>query len=343
MQRDALLDFAKAGRKEQASEVLSNMKSLAVKVADGEVLIINALRELKDIESNKDLFCGLMERFLQLHPDDVKSRFTLAYTYSQSDQAELSLYHYLKIPNQERTPIAWNNIGVQFDHFDLAGKSVDAYRTAENLGETLAMSNLARKLLRAGFLKEAQEICNRALQVENYHKNVGYTIQQIKSAPEEEDNKEKGPLARAIPLSEFYRNYGRAAVRNEIVEHAGRWRGPDYELQIKIKGSEFFAEGEYEVPRLGFGPALVGMLGGAATPETDRYRIKYSGQTYGYTVKCSVIREEIGKPIILRSLLTQMMDETPALMVVSDDLREIRVYERRTSKGPLFYTLTRLG
>ncbi|MBI2358551.1 MAG: hypothetical protein HYV04_06535 [Deltaproteobacteria bacterium] len=104
-------------------------------------------------------------------------------------QIQLSLHHYLKIPYQERTAITWNNLGVQFDRFDLAGKSVEAYRTAENLGETLAMSNLARKLLKAGFLKEAQEICNRALQVENYDKNVGYTIQNIKGAPEEEDNK----------------------------------------------------------------------------------------------------------------------------------------------------------
>lgn len=344
MHCDALLDFAQAGRKEEASVVLAKMKNLALNVADGEGIIINALRELKDIESDKDLFCGLIERLLQLHPDDVKARFTLAYTYSQADQPELSLLHYLKIPHQERTAITWNNLGVQFDHFDLAGKSVDAYRTGENLGETLAMSNLARKLIKAGFLKEAQEICNRALQVENYHKNVGYTIQQIKSAPEEEDNKQKEPLVRAIPLSEFYRNYGRAAVQDEIQEHNGRWRGPDCELQITIEGGTFLAEGGYQVKRQGLGlaGALLQVPGVAAPPETDKYRIKYSGQIYGHTIKCDVTREEMGKPAVFPTLLSQMRDQTQALMVVSDDLSEIRVYEKRSSKEPRFYTLTHL-
>lgn len=339
MQHDALLAFGKAGRKEEASKVLTSMKSLAMNVADGESIIIGALRELKEIESDKDLFCGLIERLLQLHPDDVRSRFTLAYTYSQADQDELSLHHYLKIPHKERTAIAWNNLGVQFDHFDLAGKSVDAYRTAESLGETLAMSNLARKLVKAGFLKEAQEICNRALQIENYHKNVGYTIQQIKSAPEEEDKKEREPLARAIPLSEFYRNYGQAAVQNEIVEHSGRWRGPDCELQIKIKGGTFVAEGDYEIRRGGL-EFLAVVPAPPTAAETDKYHIKYSGRMYGHTIKSDVIREEVGKPGIFLTLVSQKRDATQALMVVSDNLSEIRVYEKRPSKEPLFYTLT---
>jgi Flp pilus assembly protein TadD len=345
MHRDAMVDFAQARRKEDAKNVLYKMKLLLPQVADGETIVINALRQLKDIENSKDLFFGLIERLLQLHPDDVKARFTLAYNYSQADQDELSFYHYLKIPYQERNAITWNNLGVQLDHFDLASKSVDAYRTAENLGETLAMSNLARKLIKAGFLKEAQEICNRALQVKDYHKNVGYVIQQIKSIPEEEDNKQREVSAKAMPLSEFYRDYGRAAVQKEIPEHNGRWRGPDCELQVTIKGGIFLAEGEYEVQRTGLGlaSALLPVPGLAAPPETDNYRIKYSGQIYGHTIQCDVTREEMRKPAVFPSLLSQMRDETHALMVVSDDLSEIRVYEKRSSKEPLFYTLTHLA
>lgn len=338
---DAMVDFVRAGRKEAADGVLTKMKSLALEIPDGEAILIDGLRQLKNIESNNDLFCGLIERLLQLYPDDVKARFALAYNYSQADQDELSLHHYLKIPHQERTAITWNNLGVQFDHFDLSGKSVDAYRTAENLGETLAMSNLARKLIKAGFLKEAHEVCKRALQIEHYHKNVGYTIQQIKGVPEEEEHRQKELLARAIPLSEFYRDFGRAAVRNEIVEHSGRWRSPDCELEITINGGTFLAEGEYEVKRGGLGlGTFLATPAPPTTPETDKYRIKYSGQLYGHTIKCDVVREEVRKPAIFLTLLSQMRDATHALMVVSDNLSEIRVYEKRSSKEPLFYTLT---
>lgn len=115
---------------------------------------------------------------------------------------------------------------------------------------------------------------------------------------------------------------------------------------ITIKGSIFLAEGEYEVRRQGLGLAGVvfGMPGlPPASPETDRYRVKYSGQIYGHTIKSNVTREEIRKPPSPSSLLSLMKDETPALMIASDDLSEIRVYEKRASKGPLFYTLIRLG
>lgn len=341
MHRDAMVDFAQAGCKEEAENVLNKMKLLLPHVADGETIIINALRQQKDIENSKDLFFGLIERLLQLHPDDVKARFTLAYNYSQADQDELSFYHYLKIPYEERSAITWNNLGVQLDHFDLASKSVDAYRTAENLGETLAMSNLAQKLIKAGFLKEAEDICERALKATDYHKNVGYAIQRIKSIPDEEEEKQKEILRKVATVSEFYRAYGRAAVRNEIGAHNGRWRGPACEIRVTIEHGKFLAEGEYEVTRSRLGLTLLGMAS-PTVPETDTYRITYSGDIYGCTVKCNVTREEIGKPILLRSPFSQK-DETEALMVFSDDLGGIRVYERRSSKEPFFYTLTHLA
>jgi tetratricopeptide (TPR) repeat protein len=344
MYGDAMVDFARAHSKEQTHGVLIKMRTLVPRVADGETILINALRQVKEVENNKELFCGLVERVLQLHPDDVGSRFTLAYTYSEADQDELSLYHYLKIPYQERTTMAWNNLGVQFDHFDLASNSVAAYKTAEGNGETLAMSNLARKLLRAGFLKEAQDVCDRALKTQDYHKNIGYTIQTIKGKPEEEESKQKEILNKAMPLSEFYRNYGRAAVKDDIGEQSSLWRGPDCELQITVKDGLFIAQGEYEKQQgLGLSLSFLGVPNPPTTPATDKYQVKYSGRVYGHTVKCEVTRKERRTPNLLPSLLSQMSDQTPVLMVLADDLSEIRVYEKRTSKEPLFYTLTRLS
>ena len=340
-----MIAFVRAGRKEQVQELTNHMKAISPQVEDGESILIDTLRQVKDIEENKDLLFGLLERFLQLHPDDVKSRFALAHSYSQEDQNELSLFHYLKIPYRERGAGTWNNLGVQFDSCELASKSVDAYRKSEELGETLAMSNLAQKLIGAGFLKDADEICNRAIQITDYHKNVGYAIQRIKSIPEEEDQKQKVVLDKATPVSEFYRDYGRAATQNQIVEHNGRWRSPDCELEITIKEGKFLAEGEYEVKREGLGLAmtLFAIPGVPTPPETEKYRIQYSGQIYGCTIKCSVTREEVRKPSVISTLLTQKREETPALMMASNDFSEIRVYEKRASKGPLFYKLTRIG
>src|SRR6202521_367143 len=67
------------------------------------------------------------------------------------------------IPSEERKQMTWNNLGVVLDHFGLLGMAVQAYRKSEDMGETLAMSNLAQKFIFAGFVREAQEQCDKAL------------------------------------------------------------------------------------------------------------------------------------------------------------------------------------
>jgi tetratricopeptide (TPR) repeat protein len=336
---DAVVGFARAGRKERAQETIRKMKGLVPQAQDGEVILINSLRQVADIENNRDVLFGLTERLLQFRPDDVESRFSLAYKYSQADQNELSLFHYLKIPYPNRAAGTWNNLGVQFDHCDLPSKSVGAYRTAEGLGETLAMSNLAQKLIKAGFLKEADEICNRAIKTKDYHKNVGQAISRIKAIPDEERNKEKQVLDKAKPLSEFYRDYGRAAAQNDMAEVSGRWRGPDCEVLITIKANTFLAEGEYELTRSD--STLVGLLTFGKPPQMDKYHVKYSGEIYGHTVKCTVVRQNVAHPTP-STLLGQMANQKQALMIASETLREIRVYEKDSAEKGLFYKLTRL-
>lgn len=93
---------------------------------------------------------------------------------------------------------------MQFEHFELASKAVDAYRMAEERAETLAMSNLAQKFINAGFLKEAEEICDRAMKVKDYDKNVPSAISRIKGLPEVEEKKAKEIQGKAIPPSDFF-------------------------------------------------------------------------------------------------------------------------------------------
>ena len=132
---------------------------------------------------------------------------------------------------------------------DFPSKSVDTYRRAEGLGETLAMSNLAQKLIKAGFLKEADEISSAML---------------------------------------------------------------------------------------GFGLPTLGR-----PPETDRYHIKYSGEICGHAIKCNVSRHDVAEMAPM-TLLGQMANQKQALMIASDTLREIRVYEKDSAEKGKFCELTSL-
>lgn len=117
--------------------------------------------------------------------------------------------------------MAWNNLGVVLDAFDLPGKSVNAYDGAKALDETLAMSNLATKFLSVGFAKNAQELCDNALEVEGYHKNVSHVLAKIKDLPDQEEKKLEKILERAKPKNEYYRMVGRAMALAEPKDIGG--------------------------------------------------------------------------------------------------------------------------
>lgn len=339
---DGALAFARAGQKAEAKRVIERMKAIASGVENGHEQLVSALREIAEIETDKDALFGLTEKLLDLRPGDIELRFSLAYKYSEGGEGELSLFHYLKIPHQERESGTWNNLGVQFDHFDLNNKSVQAYRKAEELGDTLAMSNLAQKLIRAGFLEEAEGICNRAIKMENYHKNVGYAISRIKEMPEAEEKKETEIIQKATPMSDFYRDFGHALTANELGEHVGKWQGPDCELKVTIKENVFLAEGSFEQP---FKPGAFSLLLApqpTVQAQVSRYSVRYEGTVTGHAVKAlySKRKEGEGAP---RSLLSSIGEERiEVLMIVSDSLRQLRVYEKGAAKDSRFYTLSRI-
>jgi tetratricopeptide (TPR) repeat protein len=339
---EAILALSKAGKKEEARAIREKMKALAPKVEGGEAIIISAFRQVAELSGDSDDLFGLTERLLHINPSDTDARFNLAYNYSQKDQEDASLYHYLKIPDQERGAMTWNNLGVEFDHFNLASKAVSAYRKSEELGETLAMSNLAYKLIKAGFLHEAEELSKRAMTIQGYHKNVSHAVAKIKDLPDEEKKKETEIAEKAVPLSEFYRDYGQALLLEDQSDYIGQWQGLDCVLNVSIENKKFIAEGDYEQQaNVGLGSYYsLGMLG--KTQTMKKYKVKYEGIVDGRTVKCIFTQNEEGAVKALPTLLGGADKGVEVLMILSDDLKEICVYEKRDSQQKNFYLLRRI-
>lgn len=340
------LSYTRNGLKHEADVAIGKMKAFISEVENGEVEFIRILNEIADITDNKDLYFGLTEQLLHINPDDMDSRFRLAFKYSEINKNELALYHYLKIPYGERGAGTWNNIGVGFYHCNLSSKSIKAYREAEKLGETLAMANLANKLIDSGFLDEAEEICKQALKNENYHKNVIESISRIKSIPEEEEKQEKTILDMVRPLSEFYKGYGHASMSADIGDHEGNWRGPLCDLKLVIKDNQLIANGSYEEKKqeqaVGLAAAFGGGIGVEGLQKKKHKRVKYEGQIFGKAVKGFFTEKADEEDGILASLLTSSERKSDVLMILSEDLREIKVYEKDTGKDLKFYSLKRI-
>ncbi|MBI3773967.1 MAG: hypothetical protein HY273_00160, partial [Gammaproteobacteria bacterium] len=220
------------GNKADAVALIARIKSMSADAGEGEAEVLQAERKLAEIAHEDEILIATMERLLDLDPTDMDTRFALAYKYANQGSNELAALHYARIPSAERSAFAWNNLGVAFDQIGLPAKSVDAYRKSEKMGETLAMSNLANKLIEAGFLSEAQTICDEALKLKDIHKNVGSTLGRLRGLPEDEDKKEAEAQKKAKPLSEFYKEFGRGVARPMPTNLANRWQGPDCILDI---------------------------------------------------------------------------------------------------------------
>ncbi len=342
---EAAIAYLKADKKDEAERAVVDLKGAEALHPEAKDVVIRALRDVADLQGNKDSYFGLSEYLLELQPDDTSARFDLAYKYSQENQERLSLFHYLRIPENERSTATWNNLGVQYEHFTLNSKSVRAYRSAEERGETLAMSNLAQKLINAGFLKEANEICDKALKIEDYHKNIGSAITRIRALPEEEEKKEKELTEKAAAYCEFYRSYGHALTDTGVSDSSGIWQGPKCTLRVEIRNRNFVAAGDYEQAKLGLGLALA--LRGIPEATRDvpiRRRVTYEGKVTGRTIKCVMEDQDMtpGSQKASRTLLG-IEKEIEVLMVLSESSSEIRVYEKSSQEDGKFYVLTKIG
>ena len=176
----AAINYAKVGKKQEVESLVEDLKNIASKVEQGNLLLIGSMRALSANSEEKDDLWGLSERLLELNPGDLEARFDLAYRYSNEDKTELALFHYLKIPFQQRQPVAWNNLGVVFETLGMPGKSINAYNFSRDSGETLAISNLAKNLIKVGFIDEAEKLCQEAMKKTDCHQNVVHYLSDIR-------------------------------------------------------------------------------------------------------------------------------------------------------------------
>jgi tetratricopeptide (TPR) repeat protein len=340
---DAAIAFARAGNAQNKCLAIEEMKISTRDVGDDEIVVVDTLRQIAEIEKDNEIYLACTERLLDLRPDDNDIRFKIAYKYSEIGRENLALFHYTKIPYRQRSSATWNNIGVANTSLSLNSNAVDAYRKSEELGETLAMSNLANKYIAAGFLREAGEICARATKIENYDKEVGNAISRIKEVIESERGKQEEILKGTKGFREFYRDFGRACSRISPSSQRGTWEGPRFKLEIEIKDGQLTAEGSYEVRSLAsLASAMAGWKESLQAPAVTRTFIRYDGVLTGLAVKCRVAVEGDQKALSSKTLLTAIPELKEALMIVSDDLNEIRVYEKDASETQKFYLLKRI-
>ena len=330
-----------------ANELLFAMRGISSHANLGEKDVLLAQRKLVELTKDDELLLATQERLITLDPDDADGRFAVAFRYSELGNEAMALFHYSRIPYRDRSDYAWNNLGVAFVQSKLPVNAIDAYREAEEKGNTLAMSNLANRLIEVGFFKEAKEICDRAISSESVHQNVGTTLNRLLVVRDEEGKKEKETIEKAQPISDFYSGLGRASAKSEHAGISGTWIGPDCSLHLAYADSKITCIGEYERPQ---GMGLLGIVrppsvldAPASGDVLRRYRVTYTAKSTGRAFVGSVARKRIDlEPDIVASMLGSH-EHSKVLLSLNDSADEMLVMEFSEGREARHYKLTRVS
>ncbi len=329
---DKLKDFstaaqlcAKQGDINSKIRILNRMLQLKSDCVEGADIILSTISDIATTEGDDDNFIAFSEAVLVNNPDDHERRFALAYKYAELAEDDLALFHYLLLVNVNPTGTNWNNLGVAQQNLGLPSKAIRSYRQSENLLETLAMSNIARRFIYAGFIDEAQDICNRATKIENFNKNIGHSITMIKTTLEDEKKKEEEIIEKAGMLRKYYVSYSKACLETPIKDFKADYLCPEGRFGINIKnntleGNAFIVAGD---------PSWV------TTHSTEPVlTIHFKGSVFG-------------RGAIFTRWITELNDKElgtsrKGMMIFSDDFNEISVYEKGSRTTERYYTMNKV-
>jgi tetratricopeptide (TPR) repeat protein len=237
------------GQKTEAISLLIGVFSILME-DKSRVEICEELADIYEKEEDYENRAFIIEKALEIKPNDPDLLFKAGYSYSQSKYEELSLLHYKNAKRiNPKNENVLNNLGVQYDGLKMPISSIENYKEAEKLNETLASANLAYRLMNAGFIEEAEEKLNEAKNKENPHPNVSAALSDISKRKEAEETLEKQHVKKALSMRKFVVGFATAkfTVGNTLKLISGEWKstskGSVYQFKIEDnKISAFWKE-----------------------------------------------------------------------------------------------------
>lgn len=328
---ETALLYRRMGNSGRSQEMVEQLRDLAQKNASHKTEVAHALRQISTHDKDELAEIVLMEYLTEQAPSDTRKRFDLAYKHSETKSEDMALYHYLKITPAERNATTWNNLGVAYTEFQLHARGVQAYTHAADAGSTLAMSNLGYKSLTAGFLKDAEAQCKRALGKEDYEVNVPNLLSRIKEIPDEESKKLQSTLDNVRPKAMFYRDAGESLTNPLPKVIAPFWKAAEGKLKAQLTGNQLVLSGTYERPASTLASVLLGIK--ASTTPATKMNIQYQGSFQGRFFVGTVTR----KPSDYTPTLAE--GPTKVLMILDTNAHELRAMENYESRSPSFSSL----
>ncbi|WP_129022071.1 tetratricopeptide repeat protein [Edaphocola flava] len=178
-------------------------------------------------QSENVLFATLAyQKASELSPNAHYLIFQAAYSCARIDSSfqDLSLLLYKNLVSLDsKHTSGYNNLGVTFSNLGLNCKSVNSYKKSFEQGETLGGSNLANRLIEAGFSEEAEKYLNiekteGSDNPKEVDDNVYKSLAYLKTTLQEENEKEEKFIKSAKKKYQFFSEYSNALFSEHNID-----------------------------------------------------------------------------------------------------------------------------
>lgn len=209
---------------------------------------------------------AMYELAVRSNPSDKDLRFKVAYQYSNNGMPALALCHYKWMLAMHGVGGAYfNNAGVVAFGVSLPILGMELYRKAEAKGESLAMSNIASKMLSVGLIQEAREVLGRARECGDVHERVSLVEGEIAKKQQEERERLSQVEENARRLGRWSQEYAEAMLEklDDPAGLSGLYVGKpgDVELDVAPNGR---VTGKTSSLHFSSGARIWGLLDGRA-------------------------------------------------------------------------------
>ncbi len=295
---DDLVDAAKAFKELRRYEEgkAAIYKALAVATGDARREAISVLYHLLKDSGKKYLAYATAEAAIHDNPK-FSLRFTLALDYHRSDLNSLGLYHFKFLHEHDKNDsAALHNLALLYKDCELPICSVEHYKKAFEMKETLSAANLGFMYLDAGMTDEAKLLIGKAMDIEPHEARVDACFAEITQRTGEERKQETKLLDEANAERAFFVKMG-LGLQTIISSVDGRWRFPFGEmvLTLTLDSINGTAEIEKKDPAR-LGRALFGMPKPSDSKEKkiDKYTIE--GKLHGSLCEFDLTVEDLSDP-----------------------------------------------
>ena len=242
--------------------------------------VFEALSKIEESLGNKTVSIYCKDKSLEYDPNNRDELFSSAYAASNEGIDDISISNYLKLIGIDRDNYgALNNLGLKAQEAGIEIKAIENYKKAADLKNTLAMANQGYLLLGAGFTEEAEEIANKALELEDTHISVHSLIADIGKKKEKQKNEWNKLSEKSLNRQKLIRIYTEQYYLGNSKMLEGEWLANDLFLtNIEIHNDKLEASWE-ETASLLSGSTYTAKLSGSISGSTfsGQYARKKSG------------------------------------------------------------------